>query len=232
MDRHTGRRFASRLGVLETSGFEPCISVSVDVSRVATLPDRSRYGGRAIDRVPNWELGVWPQTRDAWEAEGLDPNAFHWNWFPGETALGMDPKEFIPFRCSMLPPFEEETLAEDERTVTFRDSQGRVRKALKEGTVHGGRMSMDTYITFPVTNMDDWRAIKPRLAMGPERYEANWDVFRVEGWRQRRHPLVFGPNCSTLGFYWTARELLGTEGLSYAFYDRSKTARRPPSACA
>ena len=35
-----------------------------------------------VDRVPNWEAGVWPQTRERWEQEGLDPATMHWNWFP------------------------------------------------------------------------------------------------------------------------------------------------------
>jgi uroporphyrinogen decarboxylase len=173
-----------------------------------------------VDRVTNWELGVWPQTRERWEAEGLPLTAWHWNWFPGEQALGFDPREFIYFRDGMIPPFDEETLAEDERTVTFRDSLGRVRQALKEGTVRGGRMSMDTYIGFPVTCMEDWQAIKRRYQSGAERYEAYWDVFRVDGWRARRHPLVFGRNCDTLGFYWFARDLMGTEALSYAFFEQ------------
>jgi len=30
---------------------------------------------------------------------------------------------------------------------------------------------------------------------------------------------VLGENCSTLGFYWLAREWMGTEGVSYGFYD-------------
>ena len=79
---------------------------------------------RPVDRVPNWELGIWPQTRDRWEADGADLSGLHWNWFSGEASLGMDPREFIPFRCHMVPPFEEETLEEDERTITFRDSLG------------------------------------------------------------------------------------------------------------
>jgi uroporphyrinogen decarboxylase len=173
-----------------------------------------------LDQVPNWELGVWPQTRDRWETEDLATLHLHWDWFPGEAALGMDPKEFIHFNASMIPSFEEETLAEDERTVTFRDSIGRVRKALKEGERRGGRMSMDTYISFPVTSLEDWRAIKWRYAPGPHRLEPNWETTRLEGWRRRRHPLVFGHNCSTLGFYWFARDMMGTEGLSYAFYDQ------------
>ena len=172
-----------------------------------------------VDHVPNWELGVWPQTRERWEAEGLDSTGWHWDWFTGEAALGMDPREFIRFNGNFIPPFDTETVEQDERCVTFRDELGRLRKALKEGTVRGGRLSMDTYLSFPVTDLDSWRALKPRLQARAERYEPCWDVLRVPGWRQRAFPLIFAPNCATRGFYWFARDLMGTEALSYAFYD-------------
>lgn len=176
---------------------------------------------KPVDRVPNWELGVWPQTRDRWEQEGLDPTDLHWQWFPGEAALGMDPREFIYFRGEMIPAFEEQVLEENERTVTFRDRVGRTRIALKEGTVGGGRMSMDTYIGFPVHSMEDWKGLKGRFrAASPQRYEPNWQETRVRGWLNRDYPLIFGPNCTTLGFYWFARDLMGTEGLSFAWYDQ------------
>lgn len=174
-----------------------------------------------VDRVPNWELGVWPQTRQRWETEGLDITTLHWQWFPGEAALEMDPKEFIWFHGRMIPPFEHEVLEEDERTVLFRDEEGRVRRALKEGELDWVRMSMDQYISFPVQTMEDWLAMKPRFdPTSPQRYEPNWQITRVSGWKRRQHPLIFGPNTSTQGFYWFARELMGTEGLSYAFYDQ------------
>jgi hypothetical protein len=175
---------------------------------------------RAVDRVPNWELGVWPQTRERWEREGLNTGSFHWDWFTGEEALGMDRREFIRFHGGLLPPFERETLADDGRTVVYRDEVGRVRRALKEGESRGVRMSMDTYISFPVTDRSSWEALKRRLQLTAERYEPGWRELRVEGWRRRQHPLIFGPNCTTLGFYWFARDLMGTEGLSYAFYDQ------------
>jgi uroporphyrinogen decarboxylase len=173
-----------------------------------------------VDRVPNWELGVWPQTRERWEAEGMDPGIFHWDWFTGVPTLGMDPREFIRFNGNFIPNFEPETLEEDDRYVIFRDELGRVRKALKEGTVKGGRMSMDTYIDFPVKSLQDWQALKPRLQMRIERYDPHWEELRVPGWHNRTWPLIFGPNCTTLGFYWFARDLMGTETLSYAFYDQ------------
>jgi len=174
-----------------------------------------------VDRVPNWEAGVWGQTRDRWEVEGLNPLSLHWQWFPGEAKLGMDPREFIYFDRSLLPPFEYEVYQEDERTITFRDSRGMVRKALKEGAAHGTRASMDHFISFPVESMADWQAVKKRFdPTSPQRYEPNWQQFRVKGWRERQHPLIFGPNTSTSGFYWFARELMGTEGLSYGWYDQ------------
>ena len=55
-----------------------------------------------VDRAPNWELGVWPQTRDLWEETAPETQRFHWQWFPGEAALGMDPKEFVTFRKGLL----------------------------------------------------------------------------------------------------------------------------------
>lgn len=176
-----------------------------------------------VDRVPNWEAGVWAQTCQRWESEGLDCSRFHWNWFAGEAALGMDPREFIHFKGSLVPPFEEQVLEEDKNTVVFRDSVGRVRRALKAGAVEGSRMSMDQYLRFAVTELADWQEIKKRLdPTTPQRYEPNWPQLRAEGWRGRTHPLIFGANCSTMGFYWLARELMGTENLSYAWYDQAE----------
>jgi uroporphyrinogen decarboxylase len=39
---------------------------------------------RKPDHVPNWEVGVWAQTVDRWEKEGLDRRLLGWDWFTGE----------------------------------------------------------------------------------------------------------------------------------------------------
>lgn len=177
------------------------------------------YSG--ADRRPNWEAGAWRQTRQRWLAEGLAPGRLHWQWFPGEAALGMDPRKFIEFDGDMIPPFEPAVLEEDDRTQVIRDRQGRVRRALKVGAVDGMRLSMDQFLRFPVSNRADWHQVRKRFDPAtPTRYEPNWQALRVAGWRARRHPLIFGPNTSTGGFYWTARELMGTEALSLAWYDQ------------
>lgn len=168
-----------------------------------------------VDRVPNWEAGAWAQTRQRWEQEEPATCRFHWNWFVGEQDLGMDPREYIKFDYEVLPRFEQETLAEDDRTITFRDGMGRVRKGLKEGTVGGARMSMDTFVSFPIHTAEDWREIRKRYELAPNRYEPYWSALRPAGWRQRQHPLIVYPD----GFYAFARNLMGIEGVSFAFRD-------------
>jgi uroporphyrinogen decarboxylase len=83
-------------------------------------------------------------------------------------------------------------------------------------------MSMDTYLRFAVENLDDWRSVSKRFdPASPERREDDWQR-HAERWRARDIPLIFAPNCQTMGFYWMAREMMGTEGLSFAWYDQPR----------
>ena len=104
---------------------------------------------RPVDRVPNHELGVWPQTRDRWEQEGLNRYLLHWDWFEGEEYFDMDPREFIDVRYDMRPPFAEVVLERTDRYEIIQHANGIVTKALLEGTVDGVRLSMDQYLRFP-----------------------------------------------------------------------------------
>lgn len=172
------------------------------------------------DRRPNHELGVWAQTHRRWSNEAPEAvTGFTWDWFSGEAALRLDRREFIDVNFGFLPPFEEEVLEDTERYLISRNEKGIVTKALKEGTLDGMRMSMDEYVDFPVKTSADFADIRKRLqAALPERYPANLDAL-VETWRTRESPLVLGRNCAANGFYWRAREFMGTVNLSYAWYD-------------
>ena len=173
-----------------------------------------------VDRVTSWEIAAWEQTIERWRDEGMDAGRYHWDWFPGERELGMDPREFIAYDGGLLPPFERELLYEDDRTETYRTATGEVRRSLKAGTVAGQRASMDMFVGSPVQKRADWEEMKKRLDPAcPKRFESNWQDIRVESWHNRTHPLIFAPNCGTLGFYWTARAMMGTEGASYGWYD-------------
>ena len=176
-----------------------------------------------LDRVPNYEVGVWPQTRERWASEGLNPDILHWDWFTGEEYFGMDAREYIPVHFDMIPAFEQEVIEETDRHEIIRDSKGRVRKALKDGAIAGARTSMDQYLSFAVEDKNDFNELKKRfIADLGRRYPPQWRETMLPRWKNRQHVLVLGRNCSTLGFYWRTREWLGTEGLSYAWYDKPK----------
>jgi uroporphyrinogen decarboxylase len=174
-----------------------------------------------LDRIPNHEVGVWEQTKDRWEQEGLNIHDLTWDWFTGCEYFDMDAREYIPVNYGMMPTFEERTLEEDERHIIYRHTNGIITKALKDGESRGMRASMDEYIGFPVANRDDFQALKKRFdphLLG--RYPPMWKKLNLPCWHKRQHVLILGRNCSTLGFYWRAREWMGTVNLSYAWYDQ------------
>lgn len=175
----------------------------------------------SADRRPNHELGVWPQTRKRWMSE--DPAAcalLTWDWFSGVDALDLDRSEYIPVDFGFLPPFERVVIEETEEYEVVRNEIGVTTRALKAGTVDGGRTCMDQYLDFPVKTVDDFHAIKRRLiAALPARYPADLAA-RIERWNACTCPVILGTNCAANGFYWRAREWMGTEALSYAWYDQ------------
>jgi len=173
-----------------------------------------------VDHVPNHEVGVWVQTKQRWREEGLATDDLSWDWFTGEPRWEMDPREYIDVRFDMVPPYEEKVLSRDGDTEIIQRSNGVISKALITGEAEGMRASMDEYLSFPVKTPADFTALKQRFrAASPVRYPAYWREFLLPAWQQRKHPLILGKNCSTLGFYWRAREWMGTENLSFGWYD-------------
>jgi len=186
------------------------------------MTDRERFLNimefKSVDRYPNYELGVWGQAIDRWYSEGLPRDVCYWNWFEGEPYFGIDKRGFIPVKAGMIPGFDEETIEETERYIVFRDSIGRLRKAMKEGTVRGTRPSMDQYLDFPVKDKRSFEELKKGYnPYSPVRYPMWWDEL-AKLWRDRDYPLCLFVN-GQIGFYWTLREWVGTENLSYMFYD-------------
>jgi len=49
---------------------------------------------KSVDRAPNIEVGVWGQTIQRWENEGLDTSKVHFNWWVGEPHFSIDPREY------------------------------------------------------------------------------------------------------------------------------------------
>ena len=172
------------------------------------------------DRRPNHELGVWPQTRARWREEsGGAVEGFGWNWFVAEPGLRLDRREYVPVHYGFIPHFDYEILEEDAEYIIARDHLGIITKALKAGTVDGGRMSMDQHLEHPLKTPEDWPDLKRRLeAAIPERYPEDLGK-QLAGWQTRDFPLILAANCAANGFYWRAREFMGTEALSTAFFE-------------
>ena len=175
---------------------------------------------QGADRRPHHELGVWGQTRARWEQEAPDAvRGWCWDWFVGEPALGFDRREYVDVDYGLRPGFAAEVIAETDEHLVARNAKGIVTKARKSCTAYGTRLSMDQYLRFPVREPADFADIKRRLQACAERLPADLDA-RVALWRERDCPLVLGRNCAANGFYWRAREFMGTEALSYAWYDQ------------
>ena len=175
---------------------------------------------QSADRRPDHELGVWAQTLVRWQKESPDAiKSSEWLWFEGDDALGLDKREFIPVNYGFIPKFEYKILESTPEYEIIQDELGIITKRLREGEVDGFRMSMDQYLKFPVEKPDDFFDIRRRLiAAVPERYPDDLDE-QIEMWKHRDFPLILGENCAANGFYWRAREFMGTENLSYAWYD-------------
>jgi len=171
-----------------------------------------------VDRVPNYELAAWGQTEERWYAEGLPRDACFWNWFEGEPHFKLERRGFATIDVGMVPRFEPEVLEETDRYIVRRQEDGTVTRALKEGTVRGTRASMDQFIGHPVTDRSSWRGIaKLYDPSSPVRYPLWWDGLKTQ-WERRDYPLCLLGN-GTAGLYSQLRSWVGTEELSYLFFD-------------
>jgi uroporphyrinogen-III decarboxylase len=175
---------------------------------------------KPVDRIPNFEAGVWDQTKARWIDEGLNEFDLHWDWFTGEEYFAMDAREFINVKTGMMPEFAQEVIEKSERYEIKRHANGVVTKALIEGTMGNMRSSMDQYVSFPVSNIDDFHELKKRFDPSLEsRYPAQWKEILLPRWKNRRHVLSLPTNGNAMGFYCLARQWMGTEGTAFAWSD-------------
>lgn len=180
---------------------------------------RRIMAGESTDWVPNYELGLWGHTTQRWLDEGMsEKQVYLGDMFEGEPFFKIDRRNFARLKTGMVPGFEPEILEEDDEFIVARKSNGIVTRALKTGTVRGTRMCMDTYIDFPVKDRKSWEEIKKRYnAKDSVRYPFWWDEM-VRLWKDRDYPVCLLGNGS-FGLYSQLRSWVGTENISYLFYD-------------
>ncbi len=172
-----------------------------------------------VDRVTDMEFGFWPQTIRRWLGEGLpleltpeQTNQMfnsHLNRFFGSDEWGHG---FSAIR-QMIPPFEEEVLERKAESVIKRGADGIVAEWFPPESPNA---SIPNYIEFPVKTPGDWKQLKRRYRLDDPARHVNAKT--IQALREARD----AGTCigfSHTGFYGQLRHWLGTENLSYAFYD-------------
>lgn len=164
--------------------------------------------GQEVDRVPFMKIfGGTNAIVPAWENEnpGISKNIDQLLKFEGiyrgwqTTSVNMDPVE------TAEPEITEDSAG--RKTVTH--STGMV-EVIKTGDFY------HQTIEWSVKNRKDWERIRDKhlQADDPKRFPDDWDKC-VEEYKKRDYPLQL----THRGVYGFARNLLGDENLSYAFYD-------------
>ncbi len=176
---------------------------------------------QTVDRPSNMEIAVWAQTLERWLAEGM-PEGLNTGFMErGEPYFGLEGYEALDLNgTGPIPAVESRTLEETEDTILFVDGFGRTRRARKSGTVGGTRMSMDSYIDFPVKDRASFEQYRFRYE-GPvdRRYPADWESEKARLLQSDRPLTLMNPLAGTFGYYSMLRNWMGTEHLSYLWYD-------------
>ncbi len=129
-----------------------------------------------------------------------------------ETWLGFDPVRRVAFALP-LRGLEVQVLEDTAEHTLYRDEGGRVISRHKWSGV-------EVNDTYAVRRPEDWPELEA-LARRQEATYYNPDTIEA-AYGPLRDAQTRGEYSVRLhieGFYWTPRELMGTEGVSYAFYD-------------
>lgn len=171
--------------------------------------------GVSTDRVPfpMW-LGFapWGDALPRWRRESGQPELDLQREFGFDAFFQTVPVEYGPW-----PAFSEAVLSQDAEFVVSTTSRGITVRNRRDGA------SMPEFLAHPVRTVADWERyrrerLQPRFA---ERL-AHLDAFA----QQMAHldaPVQFGT--FPWGVFGTARDLLGVEGLLFAFYDAPDLVR-------
>jgi uroporphyrinogen decarboxylase len=174
-----------------------------------------------VDEPLSMEITLWAQTRERWLSEGMPEDLNTSFMHRGEPYFGLEGYETLALDAtSPRPAVEYRELEEGDDHLLFVDGFGRTRRARKSGTVGGTRMSMDTYLDFPVKDLASFREYRFRYE-GPveERYPPDWEAVK-RGLQASELPLtLMNPLGGTFGYYSMLRNWIGTENLSYLWYD-------------
>lgn len=158
------------------------------------------------DELCQFEWGYWGETIDRWHKEGLPSNMTPWDH------CGITHYFRPPINCGIFPPFEHKILEEDEETRIVQTGSGIICRESKVG------MRLPQFLKHPVSNRDDFEALKERLnPKTPGRYPDNWEQW-VKATKDFPYILCLGG--AENGFFGWLRELMGLENLLTAYIEQ------------
>lgn len=162
--------------------------------------------GERPDTLCQFEWGYWPETVDRWRQEGLPEGVEPWDDCGIITYLRPEIERLL------WPAFEVIVLDEDEDTLVLRNEMGVV---CRESKRHS---RLPQFLKFPVATREDFEALKERLNPNtPGRYPENWNAWVAEA-KASPHLICVGRREN--GFFGWLRELMGLEGLLFAYVDQ------------
>jgi len=197
------------------------------------MNDRERYIETILfgtpDRIPLQPGMSRRSTRKRWHSEGLpedarDPNEYAYR-LVGGTLDWPTVGETFDIAERMRPQFEEKVIERRGNSQIVQDWKGNICEIGLEFTFEYLRAALDfvtrTWIKCPVTNREDWEAMKVRYdANDPARLPADAAALG-DRLRTRAHAI----QCTFSGPFWQLREWLGFESLCEAFLDDPKWVR-------
>lgn len=170
-----------------------------------------------VDRIPLMEMGVWPETFERWQHEGLPKWVTELRHL--EDYLQLDRSfnsNWLPINHEFFPPFEVQVLEETPEFERIRDENGIECRRLKRGR------SIPQYVRFSVETEDDYDRLRSQLdGSDPGRYSEDFD--EDLHWRRQRGEIIGINFRSFFGFH---RNIMGLENWAVTFYDRPEFVRR------
>jgi uroporphyrinogen decarboxylase len=184
-----------------------------------TMTDRQRFLAtmhyQPRDRSPICDFGFWPETIDAWHAQGLPAWVTHGNYSSSQTGrfFGMDGYTGGPaLNVGLCPGFESKVIEDrgDHELVQQGDGVIVLRKK------HMG--SIPHHHAHLLVDRASWQKhYKPRLDPShPDRLPRDWGA-AVRAWQAPDRPQVTAANGGSL--YGWLRDWMGMENLSLVVYD-------------
>jgi hypothetical protein len=195
------------------------------------LTQRERYlrfiDQQRMEDIPNW--GDWVGPYEAWVSQGMPPDPCSGGSREWSQNIPYFVKLFgfegvysaywgtgrIPVNISLLPVIEEKVLEETEEYIVSQDGEG---AAVKQFRINTGTIISRQYVGFSLKGRENWNAFRDKHLdpYFPGRYPDD----RV--WKQlietaRKRDFIITLDCGS--FYGCIRNWMGTEQISYAFYD-------------